>query len=334
MSVVNIGLIGCGGFMRGMHAPNLAANPRFRVVACCDLDRERAEACREIVGQGYVTDDPERLLADEDVEAVLIATRHDAHAELTVRAARAGKHVLCEKPMALNEAQCRQVIDAVRRAGVVYTVGYNRGLSPLVTRAKRLLRAYPAKAMIYHRIQAPFPESHWTHDPAMGGGRFVGEGCHIFDLFCELIEAPPTTVYAAGGTFLDPAVVHLPDSAIVTLLFADGSVATTLIASDGCASFPKESTEVFAGGRAIQIDNFQRMTWHGFDGDNPGGIALETVDKGHRVELDRFADAILDGAAPPNGLANALRAALISFAVNESLASGQPVTLSPDALSL
>jgi len=333
MNKVNLGIIGCGGFVRGMHVPNLVRNPRFRVLACCDLDLDAASACQEAVGSGYVTDDVDRLLHDDAIDAVLIGTRHDTHAGLSVRAARAGKHILCEKPMGLNEAQCRQVVRAVGEAGVIYTVGYNRGLSPLVTQARALLAEASGKAMIYHRIQAPFPASHWTHDPAVGGGRFVGEGCHILDLFCELVDAAPIAVYAAGGTFLDPNEVHIPDSAIVTLTFAGGSVATTLIASDGCPAFPKESTEIYARGKAIHIENFFEMTWHGF-GDDPGSIQLDAVDKGHRVELDLWADAILEGADPPNGLSNALRAALISFYVDESLATGQPIAISPEAYAL
>jgi len=184
-----------------------------------------------------------------------------------------------------------------------------------------------AKKMIYHRIQAPFPASHWTHDPAVGGGRLVGEGCHIFDLLCELVGAPPTSVYAAGGAFLAPEQTRTVDSAIVTLTFADGSAATTLITSDGCAAFPKESTESYWAGKAIHINDFRELTYYGVVEEGEGRITLQAADKGHRRELDRFADAILLGAAPPNGVSNALRAALISFLATESAQTGQPMPI-------
>ena len=302
MHPINIGLIGCGGFMRHMHLPNLLVGSDWRVAATCDADLAAAEALRTAAGAAYATADPARLWADEAIEAVLIATRHDSHAALSIAAARAGKHVLCEKPMGLNEAECRQVVAAVQAAGVVYTVGYNRGMAPLVVEAQRLIGASAAKRLIYHRIQAPFPADNWTHQAAIGGGRFVGEGCHIFDLFCELVGAPPVSVYAAGGTFLDPARVHIPDSANVTISFADGSVATTLISSDGCADFPKEATEIYWAGKAIYIDNFTSLSYHGVVENGDGRIVLKAGDKGHRIEIDRFADAILTGAPVPNGL--------------------------------
>jgi len=326
---VRVGLIGCGGFMLHVHLPNLLTNPRFDVVAVCDVDASAAERAREASGARYAATDSQRLLDDPDIDAVVIGTRHDSHASLSIRAARAGKHILCEKPMGLNEAQCREVAAAVRQAGVVYSVGYNRGMSPLVLKARELLGARCGqKRLIYHRIQAPFPASHWTHDPAVGGGRFVGEGCHIFDLLCELVDAPPITVYAAGGIFLDPDVVSIPDSGIVTLTFADGSVGTTLIASDGCGRFPKESTEIYCGGTAIHIDDFCRLDYRGIVEREDEHMELPAQDKGHRLELDLFGRAVLAGADAPNDVSKALRAALISFRVLDSIASGQPVSIS------
>ena len=329
---VRLALVGCGGFARHMHLPNLLANDKFVVAATCDIDAGAAATAQQEAGAAYSTADPERIFGDADIDAVLIATRHDSHAELSVRAAEAGKHILCEKPMGLNREQCRAVMAAVREAGLVYTIGYNRGLSPLIAAAQEIMAEHngapgQAKKMLYHRIQAPFPASHWTHDPEVGGGRFVGEGCHIFDLFCELVGAPPTTVHAAGGTFLDPEAVKIPDSAIVTIGFADGSVATTLIASDGCAAFPKEATEIYWDGKAIQIVDFCELSYHGVVPHGEGRLTLEATDKGHRREIDLFADAILEGTPPPNPLDNAWRAALISFLVGESLASGRALSV-------
>ena len=325
---VRVGIIGCGNFARGMHIPNLMRNEKFQIVATCDLVLPLAEEARRLTGAKYAVEDADVVLADPEIDAVFVITRHNSHAELSARAAQAGKHVLCEKPMGMNAEECRRVAAAVRQAGVAYTVGYNRGLAPLVVKAKELLAADPAKVMIYHRIQAPFPADTWTHIPEVGGGRFIGEGCHIFDLLCELVEASPTTVYASGGTFLDPNKVKIPDSGNVTLTFADGSVGTTLIASDGCSEFPKEATEIYWAGKAIYIDNYQRMSYHGVVADGEGSISLKEVDKGHRREIDLFADAILTGAPPPNGLKNATRAALISYLVLDSLSSGQPMRIS------
>lgn len=328
MKRLNVGLIGCGSFAKAIHVPNLLKNPKYRILATADLNEEAAVELATETGAAYSTSDPERVFSDPEIDVVFITTRHDSHAGLTIRAAEAGKHILCEKPMALNREEVQAIVAAVRKAGVKYTVGYNRGMAPLVTKARELLAALPDKRMVYHRIQAHFSATHWTHDPAVGGGRFVGEGCHIFDLLCELAPAPPVMVYASGGTFLDPEVVKIPDSAIVTITFADGSVGTTLIASAGCGTFPKEVTEIYCALRAVYIHDFREMEYHGFEGQERVKVELSATDKGQPVEIEALAEAILNDTESPNGLTQAARAAVISYMVNESVASGQPLPIS------
>ena len=328
MTAINTGFIGCGGFARGMHIPSMQANPKYKLYAAMDINEDAARKTAEDFGMSYWTSDLDGLLSDEELDLVVISTVHDSHAEISVRAAEAGRHILCEKPMGLNRDQCRAVAQAVRKNNVKYTVGYNRGMAPLVTRARDLIKRVPGKKLIYHRIQAHFPEDHWTHDPARGGGRFVGEGCHIFDLICELAQSPPVSVYASGGTFLDPNKVKIPDSGIVTITFADGSVGTTLIASAGCPHFPKESTEIYVSCKAVHINDFREMTCCGFRGREREQIDLGAIDKGHKVEIDLLADAILNDTEPPNGTVNAARAAVISFMAGESIATGRPIPIS------
>jgi len=325
---IQVGLIGCGGFAKAVHIPNLLANPKFRIHAAMDVNLQAAEEVARSTGAVYATNELDRLLGDPGVELVFITTRHDSHASLSIRAAKAGKHILCEKPMGLDASECRSVAEAVKEAGVHYTVGYNRGLAPLLAQAKDLLSGLENKRLIYHRLQAPFPEHLWTHDPKLGGGRFVGEGCHIFDLLCELVPVPPVSVYAAGGTFLNSEIVKVADSGAVTLTFADGSVGTTLIASAGCGAFPKESTEIYCAGKAIHIADFKEMEIHGFGDGGKRVVALPKQDKGQAREIDLLADAIRGNGEAPNGLAKAARAAHISFKVVQSIAEGRPVSIS------
>ena len=325
---LNVALIGCGSFARCMHIPNLKNNGKYRIFSAMDISETAAREVAEDTGAKYWTTNVEQVFSDKDVDVVFITTRHDSHAELTIRAAQAGKHILCEKPMGLSREECRMVAQTIQKAGVKYTVGYNRGMAPLVLKAKNLLADVTAKRLIYHRIQAPFPENSWTHDPKVGGGRFVGEGCHIFDLLCELVPAPPVSIYASGGTFLDPAKVKVADSGIITITFADGSVGTTLIASAGCGSFPKESTEIYCNGKAIWISDFKEMEYCGFEGQDRIKYLLDKTDKGQSLEIDQLADAILSGGDAPNGLVKAARAAVISYMVSESIASGKPIAIS------
>ena len=334
MIKISAGFIGCGGFARNMHMPILLKNDKYEIKAVMDINENAAKEAAEQVSADYFTTDVDRILTDPDIDLVFITTRHDSHAELCVKAAKAGKHIMCEKPMALNYEECRQIIDTVKKAGVKYTIGYNRGLAPMVTKAKELLDTINGKVMAYHRIQAPFPESHWTHIPEIGGGRFVGEGCHIFDLFSRLIDSEPVTVYAAGGTYLNEEIVKIPDSANVTITFADGSVCTTLIASAGCPLFEKEATEIYCDNKAIFINGFREMSYFGFDGHDRIDLNFDKIDKGQMTELDQLADAILNDTEEPNGLAIALKGAVISYKVLESLESGLPVTIKPEELEI
>lgn len=330
MKTLNVGLIGCGGFAKGMHIPILKNNPKYKIYACMDVFEEAAKQVAEANNAEYWTTDVDKMLADKAVDVVFITTRHDSHADLSIKAANAGKHVMCEKPMGLSSEECRKVVEAVKKNNVKYTVGYNRGMAPMITKARDLLskEVSDKKKMIYHRIQAPFPESHWTHLPEIGGGRFVGEGCHIFDLLCEIVQAPPVSVYASGGTFLDPEKVKIPDSGIVTITFADGSIGTTLIASGGCPDFPKEATEIYCSGKAIYINDFTKMEYFGFESHKKTLVEYDKVDKGHAIELDMLADAIINDTESPNGVVKAARAAVISYMVNESIKSGAPVAIS------
>lgn len=330
MIALNVGIIGCGSFVRGMHIPILKANPKYHIYATMDVVEEAAKKLAEDTGAKYYTTDVDKLLADDTIDVVFITTRHDSHAELSIKAANAGKHILCEKPMALNADDCRKIVEAVRRNNVKYTVGYNRGMAPMIAKARSLLASDPSKKMIYHRIQADFPADSWTHQKSVGGGRFVGEGCHIFDLICELVGKRPVSVYASGGTFLDPQKVLIPDSAVVTLSFEDGSLGTTLINSAGCGDFPKEATEIYCNKKAIYISDFTHMEYYGFEGHKKTAIDFGSVDKGHAVEIDRFADAVINDTESPNGLEQAARSAVISYKVNESIVTGMPVSINSE----
>ncbi len=326
MKQIKVGFIGSGGFTRKFHMVNAKENTKLTIHAMMDVLEETAKSAAEEFGAAYHTTDLDRLLSDGDIDLVIIATPHNTHAELCMKAANAGKHILCEKPMALTWYDCRSIAEAVKKNNVKYTIGYNRGMAPLILEARKRLDSVPAKRMIYHRIQAYFSPGHWTHDPEIGGGRIVSEGCHIFDLLSELVPAPPVCVYASGSRFLPPEMSKMLDSAIVTITYADGSVGTTLIASAGCKTFPKEATEIYADQHAISISNFVEMECHGF-AEEKEVMTLPAVDKGHKLELDLLAEAILEDKDPPNNLQKAARAAYISYCAMESLDSGKAVPL-------
>jgi predicted dehydrogenase len=272
--------------------------------------------CRTIVSQRGVTashfgkkfgfasasSDVEAAIDDAEVNTVVIATRHDSHADLVCRALRAGKHVFVEKPLALTEDELAE-IETSYRAQVArgrpchLMVGFNRRFAPHVVRAKALLAPIAApKTMIMTVNAGAIPPEHWTQDRKIGGGRIIGEGCHFVDLMRHLADAPITGVQAraVGG---EHAGATPEDKASITLAFADGSIGTLHYFANGARSFPKERLEIFADGRILQLDNYRKLIGHGWPGF--GKARSWSQDRGQEACVQAFVRAVEDGGQAP-----------------------------------
>lgn len=292
---VVLGIIGAGMFCRAVHLPNLRRHGGFDIKHVVSRSGTVAQqvATREQVPTAGT--DPRRVFDDPDVDAVLIATRHDTHAALAAAAARAGKHVLVEKPLGLTTTECRAVVDAAREASVLVAVGFNRRFAPLARVARDTMARTASPHTILYRINAgPLPADHWLRDPVEGGGRLLGEGVHFLDFVTWLAGEAPGRVHA---TALDRGARGGadPDNIAVTLAFPGGSIATVVYTSDGHAGLPKERVELFGGETAIVIDDFARLEWHGA-ARGPRGRRGRT-DKGHAALIANFHDAIAGRAA-------------------------------------
>ncbi|MEZ5934988.1 MAG: bi-domain-containing oxidoreductase [Alphaproteobacteria bacterium] len=272
--------------------------------------------CRTIVSQRGVTashfgkkfgfasasSDVEAAIDDGEVNTVVIATRHDSHADLVCRALRAGKHVFVEKPLALTLDELTEIetcyqaqLASGRQCHLM--VGFNRRFAPHVVKAKALLAPVAApKTMIMTVNAGAIPPEHWTQDRNIGGGRIIGEGCHFVDLMRHLAGAPITGVQAraVGG---EQAGATPEDKASITLAFADGSIGTLHYFANGAKSFPKERLEVFADGRILQIDNYRKLLGHGWPGFRK--TSSWSQDRGQEACVQAFVRAVAEGGATP-----------------------------------
>lgn len=313
MSVIRVALIGCGGFVYHTHLGNLTENEKFQIHAAVDINTTAAKDVADSSGAAYWTDDANRVFDDPDVELVFIATPHHTHADLSIRAARAGKHIYCEKPMALDEAGCQAVLEAVEQAGVKYMAGYNRAVAPFTREARALLVDLGEPMLIYHRFADWNPYSFgWLIDENLSGGRLIGEAGHALDSMCHLTGQDPVRVYAEGGNFAEPSPTQAPDSAIITLGFPDGSTGTLFMSSVANSGFPKEEVQITCANHTIVNRGYERMEIYG-----PNGKTireLPEVDKGLGEMLDTMYRVIRHNAKPPVGLREALRASRCTFA--------------------
>src|SRR5688572_10246732 len=180
---IAIGMIGLGGKGRS-HASNLAKLPGVRLVALCDIDESMIEQTRKSLGDGvagaYGTDDAGQLFADRNVDAVVISTQHDTHAPLTIAAANAKKHILCEKPLALVAEECRAMEAAVRDNGVQLLMGFNHRHR---YHAQLIKQRIPQPRFVNgHFVDLRWPDDYWAVDPIKGGGNVLSQGCHAVDL--------------------------------------------------------------------------------------------------------------------------------------------------------
>jgi predicted dehydrogenase len=242
------------------------------------------------------TTDLDAIFNDASVDAVVIATRHDSHARLAVRAIETGKHVFVEKPLALTHEE----IDAIeaaraaaeRGAAPRVMVGFNRRFAPHVVKLRQLLAGCAApKSMIMTINAGTIPPEHWTQDALAGGGRIIGEGCHFIDLLRHLVGAP---IESHSSQFMQTAT---QDTATISLRFADGSIGAIHYFANGHKLFPKERLEVFAEGRVIRLDNFLRLSGFGYD--KFDRMSLWRQDKGQQACAAAFVDSIAKGGPDP-----------------------------------
>ena len=271
-------------------------------------------------GFDEATSDLNVVFSDPKIDAVVIATRHDSHAALACRALEAGKHVFIEKPLALNTLDLARVLETYDRVAQLHsttppvlTVGFNRRFAPQIQKMKSLLSELNEPKSFVMTVNAgAIPGSHWVHDPVVGGGRVVGEGCHFIDLLRFLCGHPITAVQA---TMLgrQSAVEIRDDKLSMTLSFADGSFGTVHYLANGHRSISKERLEVFCAGRVLQLDNFRKLTavgWKKFRKMN-----LWSQDKGQLAEVRAFLQAITAGGPPPIPIDELAEVTRVSFDV-------------------
>ena len=258
--------------------------------------------------------DVSAALEDDAVDTVVIATRHDAHAGQVLAALAAGRHVFCEKPLCLTLSELDEIEQAMAaRPEQLLMAGFNRRFSPQVMEIKSLVGTVAEPKSFIMTVNAgKIPADHWTQDPAVGGGRIIGEACHFIDLLRHLAGAPITghSVFALGrgGGSVGPA-----DNVSIMLEFADGSVGTIHYLANGHKSFPKERLEVFAGGRILQLDNFRRLRGWGWK--QIHNKRLWRQDKGQTACAAAFVGAVREGGPSPIAADEILEVSRVSIEV-------------------
>jgi predicted dehydrogenase/threonine dehydrogenase-like Zn-dependent dehydrogenase len=315
---VRVGLVGAGSFVRSMHLPNLRQDDRARITTVVSRGGSSAASLAHSLNGARPGSDWREAVDAPDVDLILVATRHDTHAEIAAAALRAGKAVFVEKPLGLTRAEIDDVWVAGRENDRL-AIGFNRPFAELSQRLDEEARASTGPAQLVYRVSSPVAADHWVNDPREGGGRILGEACHMFDFANWLLGTPQRVLAAAVPA---PAGMGSAESASVTVQYADGSVATILYSGLGPASMPKERVELLRGGRSWVLDDFRTLTSFGPDGTH---TESSRGDKGHAELLRRVLSAARGERPFEPGLGAAYLAQSVALAALESISSGVPV---------
>ena len=306
----SIGLIGAGGFGQNFLLPAMKGKGQFVSVATARPHNARNIADK--YGFASCTGNADDVVNRADVNTIFIATRHDSHAEYVLKALQNKKNVFVEKPLCLHESELETIRAAYNASGSLLMVGFNRRFAPFVTKIRDQFRSGVPLAINYRINAGIVPADHWIHDPAIGGGRIIGEVCHFIDL-CMFIARSPITQLSAR--WMDDAA-GLHDTVTISLAFANGSTANVSYFSNGNKLVSKEYLEIFGSGMVAILDDFKTLTMYGKSASKSTG----NQDKGHQAEVAAFLNAVQKGQACPIPADDIFLSTLATFKVLESAA--------------
>jgi polar amino acid transport system substrate-binding protein len=307
-----ISFIGFGNYAKGVLLPAFRKAGNVNLASVVTATGVSAGHAGDKYGFATIATDPAVALSDPATDIVVVATRHDSHAALAADALGAGKHVFCEKPLAIDAEGLAKVMTAAEGAPGILTVGFNRRFAPLLMKAKTALEPRTGPLVMLYRINAgQVPDDNWVQR-AEGGGRIVGEVCHFVDAMTFLCGSPPVETHAVA------ARGHA-DAVSVLLRFEDGSTGTILYSSLGDPSVPKEQLEIFAAGRVVQLDDFVRLrvTWAG-----QTRVTKGRQDKGQAKLVSVFLAATRGEGGLPIPLADIAAVTRTTFAIEDALRLG------------
>lgn len=315
-----VALVGAGNLARWAHLPNLKKTPGVRLRAIHSGSGARGKSYALRFGAEYCATDYEEILADPEVQAVVIVSRNPQHAPQALAALNAGKHVFVEKPMALTESECHNLCEAVASSGKQLTVGFNRRFAPTYLALKKQIVKRTGPAVINCRVNSPgISGSYWMADPAIGGA-ILGEACHFVDLLYWLLESEPIEVsaYSLPTGKMDPIGEN---NTVAAFRFADDSIANLTYCTVGSRSSAGERVEAFATGSGAIAEDFKRFTL------KAGLVRSKSswfAEKGYEAQMSDFFSALKEGRTPQVTVFDGVRSTLGCLRMMESARERAP----------
>lgn len=329
-NTIGISIVGTGNHVKDMLLTHINSANGFSLQGICS---ERGISATQLAAKkqaAYATSDLQQVLDDAATNAVLIGTRHDTHADMVLKSLKAGKHVFVEKPLCLSREELAEIDvfynDALNGSSSNQNnvpglmVGFNRRYSAHAEKIKSYFDQRKAPLVLSYRINAgAIPPDHWIQNPAVGGGRIVGEACHFIDLMQYVTGG---RVCKVGAMSVDKSASGITeDQSVISLAFTDGSVGSLIYAAGGNNSVDKEYLEVIGDGRIATMHDFQETRF--YDGDKANIFKTKKRDKGFAGEIASFAKMIKEGTWSYDQYEDDKATTLATFAAIEGMRSGE-----------
>jgi polar amino acid transport system substrate-binding protein len=314
-----VGFIGAGSFARTYLLPHFRGNGALRLKSVATSRGHTAVDVARKFGFAEAASSSASILNDPEIDAIVIATRHSNHAELTRQAVESGKHVLVEKPLAISPEALDRLIPALLSPKTIVQTGFNRRFSPLAVALRDALDTGAGPTQLTYRVNAgPLPADHWLLDPEQGGGRIVGEACHFVDLMCYLTGELPARVSATRfGDDNTGATTAIID-------FDGGSVGNLVYQANASTQLAKERVEAFRRGRGGVIHDWRSVEL--FDQSRVRTVKARGQAKGYAEEIARFVESIRTGSQAMS-IECQVMVTRATFGIVASAASRQPYVI-------
>lgn len=285
---VNVGLIGAGNFAKSVILPNIIKTKKYNLVSLCTATGVSANSTGKKYNFKYITTDNNEVFQNDEVNSVIITTRHDNHAESLIKSIENNKHCFVEKPLCIYEEDLEKIKKL--HQNTIVQVGFNRRFAPMVVKMKAQIEG---QISINYRVSAGIiPKDVWIQDRDIGGGRIIGEVCHFIDTCSYLIDSDVKSVYASNIKKNDNFIPN-EDNINIVLNYENGSSATISYYAYGGSAMPKENIEVFASDVSMQLNDFRELII--YNGSKVNKQKSANQDKGFVAEFKAFEEAVLSG---------------------------------------
>ena len=321
---LNIGIVGAGNYAKAVFLPTIKKNTHINLLGIVSANGLNAQQSAQKFKFAYAGSHVDTIFKDKKIDLISILTQHSNHANLVIKGLHAGKHIYCEKPLAITKTQLEKILPELQKKNHPYlTVGYNRRFAPYSLQLKSFFSEQAEPIYAHYRVNAGFlPPAHWLHDISKGGGRLIGEGCHFIDYLIFLVGQIPENVHTRA---LPDNGKYTGDNFVITMEFPDGSIGTISYLANGNRSVGKEYLEIFCGGKVGILDDFRKLKLVGQSVEKKRNHFK--IDKGHASAWNEFVNAVINKTDAPIPYAELIGIAYVILACDKSKQTGQSVNI-------